>query len=201
MQVVAHEAELALEPAAAAAEREAGDAGVGHAAAGDREPVLLGRGVELAPRAARPRRAPSCAVGSTSMPFMPRRSTHDAVVAHRRAGDAVAAAVHRERQGRCSRARFTARDDVVGARAPGDQRRAAVDHPVEDRAGLVVAGVAGGDELAVEAGELEGRVPLLAIVRPIVGAPRAGIFAAPTAPDQIAAAPVIRSVISSVSSE
>ena len=41
--------ELALEPAAAAAEREAGDAGVGNAPTGDRETVLLGRGVELAP--------------------------------------------------------------------------------------------------------------------------------------------------------
>ena len=98
-EVVAGEAELALEPAAAAAEREPGDAGVGHAPAGDREPVLLRGGVELAPveaglgaHRARRRRRPRCA-------FMPRMSIISAVVDHRRAGDAVAAAVDRERQG------------------------------------------------------------------------------------------------------
>ena len=47
-----------LEPAAAAAEREAADAGVGDAAAGDRQPVLLGGRVEVGPRARRPARAP-----------------------------------------------------------------------------------------------------------------------------------------------
>ena len=56
-EVVAHEAELALEPAAAAPEREAGDAGGRDPSAGDSEAVLLGRGVELAPRGAAAARA------------------------------------------------------------------------------------------------------------------------------------------------
>ena len=49
-QVVGREAHLALEPAAAGAEREAGDAGRRGPAAGDGEAVLLRRGVELAPQ-------------------------------------------------------------------------------------------------------------------------------------------------------
>ena len=48
-QVVAGEAELALEPATAAAECETRDAGARDTAAGDGEAVLLRRGVELAP--------------------------------------------------------------------------------------------------------------------------------------------------------
>src|SRR5207244_6075791 len=42
--------ELAFEPAGAAAEGQATDSGAGHAPPGYREPMLLGRGVELAPR-------------------------------------------------------------------------------------------------------------------------------------------------------
>ena len=49
-QVVGRQAHLALEPAAARADREAGDAGGRHATAGDREAVLLRGGVELAPQ-------------------------------------------------------------------------------------------------------------------------------------------------------
>ena len=74
-QVVAREAELALEPPAAAAEGEAGDAGAGHAPAGDGEPVLLGRGVELAPGAAPRRRVRSARRRRRSIALMPRRST------------------------------------------------------------------------------------------------------------------------------
>ncbi len=48
-EVVAGEAELALEPAAPAPERQTADAGVRHAAAGDGEAVLLGGGVDRAP--------------------------------------------------------------------------------------------------------------------------------------------------------
>ena len=49
-EVVAREPVLALEPARPAAEREPGDAGGRHAAAGGGEPVLLRGAVELAPR-------------------------------------------------------------------------------------------------------------------------------------------------------
>src|SRR5829696_4045664 len=48
-QVVAHEPELAIEPAAPAPQREPGDAGGGHPPTGHSEPVLLGGGVELPP--------------------------------------------------------------------------------------------------------------------------------------------------------
>ena len=67
-QVVADEAELALEPAAAAAEREPGDAGGRHPPAGDGEAVLLRRGVELAPRQRRRRRRRRAARGRRRRP-------------------------------------------------------------------------------------------------------------------------------------
>ena len=73
-QVVAGEAELALEPAAAAAEREPGDARGRHPAAGDGETVLLRGRVELAPRRAALGVA-TARSASTLTFFMPRRST------------------------------------------------------------------------------------------------------------------------------
>ena len=74
-EVVAHETELALEPAAAAAEREAGDTGRRHAATRAHEAVLLRRGIELAPREPGLGANAILAFGSTSVPFMPRMST------------------------------------------------------------------------------------------------------------------------------
>ena len=148
-QVVAHEAELALEPPAAAAQREPGDAGGRNAPAGDGEPVLLGRGVDLAPGAAGldPRRLGR---GIDVDALHAAQVDADAAVDDRRAGHAVAAAVDRDRRARCSRASRDRGGDVVGARAPGDERRPAVDHAVEDGAGLVVAGVAVGEQRAAE---------------------------------------------------
>jgi hypothetical protein len=66
----------------------------------------------------------------------------------------VAAAVDRERDvlltGDIDRG-----GDVVGAGAAGDERGLAVDHRVEHRAGVVVAGVARFDEFTAEARNLE----------------------------------------------
>ena len=50
-QAVTRVAELALEPAAPAAERETGHTGGGHAASGHRKAMRLGGGVDLAPGA------------------------------------------------------------------------------------------------------------------------------------------------------
>lgn len=72
-EVVAGEAELAREPAVAAAEREACDARRRHPASGDGKTVLLGGGVELAPGETG-LGAHVRASASTATPFMPRRS-------------------------------------------------------------------------------------------------------------------------------
>ena len=87
-----------------------------------------------------------------------RHVDHDPAVADREAGEAVAAAAHRERQTRLLR-EPDRRDHVVGPRAARDQRRVAVDRPVPDLAVLVVAGVAGLDQLAAEGAAqlIEGR--------------------------------------------
>ena len=45
--------------------------------------------------------------------------------------------------------------DVVRAGAPGEERGLAIDHPVEHRAGVVVRGVAGMNELTAEFRDLE----------------------------------------------
>src|SRR5436190_446280 len=152
-EVVASEAELALEPTAAAAEREAADAGGRDPAAGDGESVLLGGGVD------RPPRRPALDAGD-ALVRVDVDAVHgaevdaDAGVDDGGAGDTMAAAVDGERDvlltgdidGSC---------DVVGARTAGDERGLAVDHRVEHRTGVVVRGIAGMDELAVEAGDLE----------------------------------------------
>jgi len=74
---------------------------------------------------------------------------HDAAVADAVAGVAVAAAADGQLQPRLAGQRDHPRD-VGGVGDPDDDRRAAVEAAVEDRAGLVVAGVVGGDHPTVE---------------------------------------------------
>jgi hypothetical protein len=149
-QVVAGESELPLEPAAAASQREPGDARVGHATAGDREAVLLRRGVELTPVEAR-LGAHRARVRIDRDALHAAHVDHQTVVDHGRTGHAMTTAVHR--QPHVLRARVLDRgDDVVGGAAHRDQRRAAVDHAVEDGARLVVAVVTRPQKLAAESG-------------------------------------------------
>jgi hypothetical protein len=109
-QVVARQAAGPLEPAVAAAEGEPGDPGVGDLAAGDGEPVFLGRGVQLGPDDPGPgRRRPGVRVDGDALH---RAKVHDeAVVADGQAGDAVAAAADRDRQAVAAGER-DGRDDV-----------------------------------------------------------------------------------------
>ena len=82
----------------------------------------------------------------------------DAVVARAEAGDVVPAAADGDEEPLLAREPKT-RDDVGGAGAANDEGRAAVDHPVPDRARLVVSGVARPDsraaEYLLELGEIE----------------------------------------------
>ena len=152
-QVVAREPELALEPTAAAPEREARDARRRHAPAGHREAVLRGGRVELTPREATLRVRQLC-LRIDLDPLHAAQVDAHAGVDDRRAGDAVAAAVHRQGQVLLP-CEVHGCDHVVGRGTAGDEHRAAVDHPVEHRARLVVAVVARVEELTPEAGELE----------------------------------------------
>ncbi len=187
-EVVAGEPVLAHQPADAAAEREAADAGRRDEPAGRGETVRLRLVVDV-----RPDRA-AADVGDARVrvdPDVPHRREVDdeAVVGRREPGDAVRAAAHRERQVVAAR-EADRRDHVGGARTAHDQRRAAfVEHAVPDVAGLLVAGVAGGDHLALHGlakllhrrfpdhrGDRCTHVPLL--VRPCPGSCTHALFAA-----------------------
>ena len=148
-QAVAGEAELALEPAAAAAGRESDHAGRRDAAAGDREPELLRLAVELTPVDAR-LDARGAALRIDAHSFQCAQIEHDPAVAAREARDRVAAAAECEREAGQPRQPDRA-DHVRRAGRAQDRRGAAVEHPVENLSGLVVAGVAGLDHVAAKA--------------------------------------------------
>ena len=149
-EVVAGEAVGPLEPAAAAAERQPGDAGRRHAAAGHGEPVLLGRGIELAPGDAG--LGAHRALDRVDLDLLHRREVDgEAALAERRAGNAVAAALHRHldpaRPGEVD-----GRDDVGRVDAARDRHGMLVDEAVEELARLLVAGTAGAQHLAADRG-------------------------------------------------
>src|SRR6266508_886797 len=130
-EVVARETELAHRPADAAAEREAGDAGRRHEAAGRGEPVRLRLVVDVGPdRAAADGRPASGGIHPNAVQL--REIDHDPAVRGREAGDAVAAAAHRDRQVVAAREPYRA-DHVGRALAADDERRpAAVVRTVPD---------------------------------------------------------------------
>ena len=140
VQVVAHEPELPLEPAASTAEREAGDTRARNPSAGNRESVFGRRRVELAPvqPSLRPHRALLRIDGEA---LHAAQIDADAVVAHRSTGHTVAASVHRDGQRGVAR-EVDGGDHVIGTRAARDQQRMPIDERVEDRPGFLVAGVA-----------------------------------------------------------
>ena len=113
-------------------------------AAGGGEVVLLRRRIDVDPRASTADgRGPSTRIDG----HLPHRGeVDDDALTHRRAGDAVTTAAHRNRQaGVASDAQRLG--DFGSVLRPGDRRRPHVDHRVEDRSGGVVTGIGGGDHL------------------------------------------------------
>ena len=130
-QVVADEAELALEPTAATAEREAREARGGHPSSGHRESVLLRRGVELAP--GQPGLGPHRLRRRVDRdPLHAPHVDRDSGIDHRGAGHSVSTAVDRERQVRVNRGSHC-RNHIRGIGTAGEEDRPAVDHAVEHR--------------------------------------------------------------------
>ena len=144
--VVDGQAVLALEPARAAAEREPGDAGARDAPADGGEPVLLGGGVDLAPGQAAAR-ADDPPLRVDDQLAQAADVDHEAVLDERRAGDRVAAAAHRDAHAARPRERERGAD-LVGMGDAGDVARARLDHRVEERAGVLVLGLAGVVDMA-----------------------------------------------------
>jgi hypothetical protein len=137
-EVVAGEAVLALQPAGAAAEREPADAGGGHAAARGGEAVRLGGAVDLRPGGAAADAGDAGGRVHLDVAHRP-HVEHEPVVDEREAGHGVPAGAHRHRQALLA-GEGERGDDVVGGRAAGDQAGPALDHRVEQGAGVLVGG-------------------------------------------------------------
>ncbi len=149
-EVVGGEPVPGHQPAEPAAERQAGDPGGRDRAARDGQPVLRGRIVELAPQdAALGPHGPG--VGVDLDPLHLGQVDHHRVIGDRAAGDVVAAApdadVEPFRTGEAQGRRGVGRGP-----AAHDDGRPAVDQPVVDPSGLVVAAVVRLDDLAADAG-------------------------------------------------
>ena len=139
-QVVDRQAVLAAQMTDAAVERQTGDARGRDDPARHGEPEELRLPVAVAPgRAAlRPHRLRRRVdVDAAHL----RQVDDEAAVVHRVAGDVVTAALDREEQVLLA-GEVDGVDDVRGPGALHDQRRPAVDQPVPDRAGIVVALIA-----------------------------------------------------------
>ena len=99
-QRVDRQAVVAHQPADAAAERQPADAGVRDLARRHREPVLLRGGVELAEQRAAADADDRAVAGRPSTRVQRAQVDAERAVAHRAAGDRVAAGADRERQRR-----------------------------------------------------------------------------------------------------
>ena len=147
-QVVEGQAESSLEPADAAAERQAGDAGVPDGPDGADEAMRLGRAVEFAEM--RPAiRACEAAVRVDGDAAHPRQVDDDAIVAGREAGDAVASAADRDPEVRLARVPDGC-DDILHALRPNDQPGPPIVEGAPDASRVVIVGLARSDDLAHE---------------------------------------------------
>ena len=148
-QVVDRHAVAAHQPALTAAERQAGDAGGGDHAAGRGQPVEPGGPVVVAPGtpALRPR---PCALAVDPDALHRREVDHQAAVGDGASRPRCGRRRGRRSRGSCSRAELDGVDDVGGGVAAGDERRALVDQPVVDPAGLLVARLARSEQRARE---------------------------------------------------
>ena len=149
-QVVDGEAVLAREVARPAAEGEARDAGGRDDAEGHRQAERVRGVIHVARRAAgiHPDRA-ARRIHAHALHL--REVDHQAVVAAAEAGAVVAAAPDRDEKALVA-AEGHRGDDVGDVHAARDEARLLVDHPVIERAGGVVVGVAGLDQLAAQGG-------------------------------------------------
>ena len=139
---------LAHEPAQTAAQRQAGDAGRRHDAAGGRLPVDAGGPVVLVPGDATLGPGPPAARVDVDAAHQG-QVDHQPAVGHGATGHVVAAAPHRDLQAAVA-AEVHGVTHVGDGVAAGDQPRSLVDQAVVHGPRHVVAGIAGSDQRAVE---------------------------------------------------
>ena len=151
-QVVDGEPVFAHEPADAAAQAEAADAGVAHDAARGGQTVSLCLVVDVSPQGAAldAGRALDRIDGDGAHR---REVDHDSVVAHRGASYVVASASYCDLEVAVA-SEAHRRGHVGGAAAAGDQSRAPIDGAVPYGACVVVSIVVGGDQVAPESRDL-----------------------------------------------
>jgi hypothetical protein len=129
------------QPAEAAAEGQAGDAGSGVDSRRHRQAIGGGRRIEIGERSARLNVDPAH-LRRDADAVHAREVDHQAAVGHGAAGDVVAAALDRHERAGLPREAHRRRD-VLRVGAPRDQRRALVYHCIPHGAGGVEAVVAG----------------------------------------------------------
>src|SRR5215212_953899 len=147
-EALARGPELAVDPARAAPQRQAGDARVRHPPTGDRQSVLLRSGVQLSP--CQPRAEAARARIDVDLDALHRAGVDDdPVVAARVPNRRVSAATHGDGEAllACMGQRGL---HVLGSRAAGDKRRPLVDASVKQLPRVVIARVAGTNQLARE---------------------------------------------------
>lgn len=153
-QVVDRQAMASHQPADAPTQGHPGDAGLGDDPAGGGQPERLGGGVQLTP--SQPALRPDRASGRIHRHRLEASQVDDqSVITHGVAGDAVPAPAHGDRQltvaGEPQRGHH-----VVHAAAAGDEPGVTVDGAVPYAAGVVVAGVGGGQDRPREPGDRRG---------------------------------------------
>ena len=151
-EIVDGEPVLAHEPADAAAQAEAADAGVAHDAARGGQTVRLCLVVDVSPQGAAVDEGRALDRIDRHGPHR-RQVDHDPAVAHRGAGHVVTPATNRDLEivvaGEAHR-----RGHIGGAAAAGNQPRSSVDGAVPYGSGVVVVVVVGSDHVAPEPGDL-----------------------------------------------
>ncbi len=149
-QVVGCPAEAARQVAESAAEGEAGDSGLGHEAEHRRQPVLLGRPVDVPQQAARTCVRETGGRVHGDLAHAGHVEGHPAV-GECRAGDVVAAALDAQQQA-VVRGEPHDGGHVLGRDRLDDQHGCRGDHGVPDQDGLVPALVPGREQRAPEPG-------------------------------------------------
>jgi hypothetical protein len=147
--VVAREAVPASQPAHPATERQPADPGVRHV------PGCGGQRKPLRSAVQRSEHRPALHPGPQRDridrdPVHAGEVDHQPAVRHGETGDIVAPATHADLEIALTSGADRG-DDIVDRSAPDDQRGAVVDHPVPDRTGGVIAGLAWGEDVTVEA--------------------------------------------------
>jgi hypothetical protein len=138
-KVVAGQPVARVEPAETAAERKAGDTGLGHDTERHSETVFLGGPIEIAEQQAG---SGMCrAFARIDSEVLHRGQVkHDPAVADRAAGDVVAPTANRQRKVVAAGVRDTARH-IRHLVTPQDRQRPTVDHAVENRAGRLIPAI------------------------------------------------------------